>query len=484
MSRKRVIKEKAFSLFPGKEEDKTESVKMMMCVGAGLDVPTGRYKQGRDGYWYLNGGVGQLTGIVGGANTFKSTITHYLCTTLVERVSSVYPTSYTFYDTEINVSLDHLLDMIKDYEHIDEHSFSNGVWNVYDKSKLWLEDFVELLKTFVEERHGNSKELKTTTPWDDFEGNPVTISLPAAVSIDSMTLADTATSAEIRKKNKLGDRETKILSAHDSLNKSNLLAMLPRLATRGSVYMVTTAHLGTKGNYNQGPGKPKHKPDLPMLHPDELIKGVSPNFFYVTTNTWKAWAGPKLINPNTKCGEYVKDKHDKLKTGTDLKCVRLLLARSKTAGDAVSSIIISQGSGVDNELTCFYIIKDDGKRFGIGGTNTQQYPLVLLPDLLITRFTVRELVKERKDLRTALTITCELYQLSVYHRNLPPRFLISAEDLYEGVKEQGYSWDKILTNSRQYPVPDDHLHPVPHCSTMDLILCAVDKKPLRKVFKS
>ena len=67
------------------------NVKVMINLGACLDIPTGHYIQGRRGESILNGGLGFITGIVGIGNNFKSTIDRFMMLTAMARMNGSPP---------------------------------------------------------------------------------------------------------------------------------------------------------------------------------------------------------------------------------------------------------------------------------------------------------------------------------------------------------------------------------------------------------
>jgi hypothetical protein len=82
--------------------DPAPEYKVMINVGAGLDIPTGHSVLGIHGESIINGGLSLLTGVVGIGNNFKSTVMDYMMLSAMDRIACSTETSGTTYDTELN----------------------------------------------------------------------------------------------------------------------------------------------------------------------------------------------------------------------------------------------------------------------------------------------------------------------------------------------------------------------------------------------
>ena len=146
----------------------------------------------------------------------------------------------------------------------------------------------------------------------------------------------------------------------------------------------------------------------------------------------------------------------------------MAVARSKSGeSGVVIDILVSQSDGVLPHLSQFHYIKNNG-RYGLGG-NDRNYFLELLPDVNLSRTTVRTKIDENPKVRRALEITSELAQIEQYWRNIDPSILCKPKQLYEDIKKLGYNWDDILSNTRGWWTINNDTHPVPFLSTMDLL---------------
>ena len=68
-------------------------VKLLLNVGACLDVPTGFYMKGVNGQNVLVGGLGAISAVVGRGNRFKSTILHFMMLSAMDRIFQTAETS-------------------------------------------------------------------------------------------------------------------------------------------------------------------------------------------------------------------------------------------------------------------------------------------------------------------------------------------------------------------------------------------------------
>ena len=114
------------------------ALKILIPVGACLDVPTGAIVVGKMGESIINGGLGQLTGIVGPGNSFKSTILHYLMLSAADKVFEAFPTIMMTYDTENNISLERTQALASKFKSLPPEicSGENPVWTITDKSSI------------------------------------------------------------------------------------------------------------------------------------------------------------------------------------------------------------------------------------------------------------------------------------------------------------------------------------------------------------
>ncbi len=206
---------------------------------------------------------------------------------------------------------------------------------------------------------------------------------------------------------------------------------------------------------------------LKHLKNGDKIKCTTDKFTFITHNCWNCYNATPLINDGTKGPEYPKDGAVNVKLDTDLNTVLLRNLRSKSGISGMTiTLIVSQKEGVLPSLTEFHHIKETG-RYGLEGSNTN-YHLSLLPEVSLSRTTVRGKIDTMPKLRRALNITSEMCQMSYMWNTMEPGLLCTPKELYEDIKALGYDWD-VLLETRGWWTIDNDKHPVPYLSTMDLL---------------
>lgn len=437
-------------------------VKMAINVGALLDIPTGNYVKGKYNESILNGGLGPITGVVGIGNNFKSTFMHYMTLSAAACFSK---SMINTYDTEINVQKARLKSLAKGIGRFNEDIIDNGRWTITDKSIYYANEWYEEWKKYVKNKVDNAKKLTVNTPFLDKDGKTLmTMVYPTFTQVDSFSEFETEDVANIQNNNELGDSGGNTIHMRQGLSKIRFLSDIPKLVTTGNNPMLLTAHIG-----KDIPMDPRAAPvkKLQYLKNGDKIKGVTDKFMFLTYSCWQAQNATPLTNDTTKGPEYPRNPDDNMKGDTDLNIVTLSLLRNKNGPSGLMlQLLVSQQEGVLASLSEFHYIKTVD-RFGISGT-LQHYSLDLLPEVKLSRTTVRSKINSDPQLRRALTITAELCQITRLWHDLPEGLLCTPKELYEGLIAKGYDWN-ILLNTRSYWTADNDKQEVPFLSTMDLL---------------
>lgn len=464
-------------------------VKIMINLGALFDIPTGAFLEGRFGEHILNGGLGFLTGVVGIGNNFKSTIMHYQMLTAMSRMAG---STANTYDTEVNIHEWHLASMIGRIEGLcGEDVLANGRWVITDKTVYSGNEWYEILKAWLENKTKNSAKISVATPfWDRGRTGPLMMPLPTFSEIDSFTEFETDDVIDMQDKNELGESGGNTIHMRQGLAKLRLLMEAPRLNGSAYNYLLMAAHIGKESTMQQGGGGQQIPiTKLKHLKNGDKIKGTTDKFTFITNNCWHAYDAKPFINDGTKGPEYPRDSTDNLKLDTDLNIVQVRQLRSKSGPSGMAvQLIVSQTEGVLPSLTEFHHIKEQG-RYGLEG-NLQNYSLALLPDVKLSRTTVRGKIDNDEKLRRALNITSEMCQMSYLWHHLDD-VMCTPKELYDDLIAAGYDWD-VLLNTRGWWTYDNDQHPIPFLSTMDLLRMrkglyhpywlAEDKKTLKPGF--
>ena len=438
-------------------------VKVMINLGACLDIPTGVYVPGRHGEMILNGGLGFLTGVVGIGNNFKSTVMHYMFLTAMARICG---SSGNTYDTEINIHEWHLNRMVLNIpEFKGEDVLNNSRWVITDKTVYQGDEYFDVLKEFIVNKKKDFKKNTVKTPfWNREKTDNLEILIPTFSEIDSLSEFVTQDVIKMQDENSLGESGANTVSMRQGLQKNRFLMEIPALSGGSYSYVLMTAHIGSE--FNMDPRNPAPK-KLQHIPGGVKLKGVPEKFTFVMNNCWNCYNAAPLRNDTTKAPEYPRDSDDDLKGDTDLNEVTIRQLRSKSGPSGMAmKLIVSQQEGVLPSLTEFHYIKSTD-RYGIEGS-LQNYWLVLLPDVKLSRTTVRRKIDALPQLRRALNITSEMCQMNDLWHHLPPELLCTPKELYEDLITLGYDWE-VLLNTRGWWALEGTFEEIPFLSTMDLL---------------
>ena len=446
--------------------------KIGINIGATFDIPSSAIVTGSKGETIFNGGLGQITGIVGTGNNFKSTIMHYMMFAGANTINATKETGCSLYDTEVNISPERLEELSSNFKYLPEDVIfgENPFVFVTDKTQYAGDEWMNELKGILREKVKNKSNLteftglinkNTKKPTQDY--------VPSFIEIDSLSEFESAVTMDMIDKSKKDDSSNNTLFMKQGLYKTKMISELPLMANMGNNFFLVTAHVGEAGpvmdKYNQPTKKLQH-----MKSADKL-KGVSPKFFFLTTQAYMAHTASLLKNQTTKLAEFPKSKEDIMET--DLNVVKLTMLRNKTGASGFTlDIVVSQTDGVLPTLTEFLNIKNRD-RYGITGNNIS-YQIAIYPDVNLSRTTVRRKIDEDPKLRRAINIVSEMCQLEKFQNNYLTRndLKITPEELYVKIKEQGYDWD-VLLDTRGWMAIDNYSKDLPeYLNTIDLLKMA------------
>jgi len=445
------------------------SVKVLINIGAGLDIPTGVYVKGRHGEMVLLGGLGPVTAVVGRGNMFKSTAIHYMKLSAMNRIFSTIETASNTYDTETNIQEPSLERFIDRFEYLrDRDILKNGIWIITDKTVYYANKWYEDLKLFLNEKIKNIKNYTVVTPFLSRDRiTPLEIAIPTFTEVDSFSEFETEDVAEIQNNNELGDSGGNTIHMRQGLAKTRFLMDVPTLFGKSNNFMLMTAHMGTDIQMAAGPYAAPPPKILQHIKQGEKIKGVTGKFFFLMNNCWHAYKATLMINQGTKGPEYPRNAEETNSPTTDLNLISMLQMRSKFGPSGYTlDLVISQSEGVLPTLTEFHYIKTSD-RFGLGG-NDRNYFIELYPEVSLSRTTIRGKIDSDPKLCRAINIVSELCQLHQFHRGLR-EILCTPKELYEGIKAKGYDWNMILSQTRGWWCFEDQKNPLLFLSTLDLV---------------
>jgi len=447
--------------------------RILYNVGALLDIPTGKYIKGKHGENILNGGLSVLTGIVGRANRYKSTLGDYMLLSAASKVADAGFMPYiNIYDTEMTKNIERIINfshMFPQFKDIDIKK--EGICSITDKTHHSGNEWYKLLKEFLKkEKLNNKKDYTFETPIIDKDGKPIKVLFPTFGEIDSFSEFETSDIEEIQDKNELGNSGGNTIHMRLGLAKTRLMMELPGLCNGTGHYLIMMAHIGDNIEMSQGPYNTPVK-KLQHMNQGEKIKGVTDKFLFLPNIVWQTVTSSKFTNQNTKGPEYPKTRDNPDEGSQDLNIVTVKLLRNKTGPSGVTiDLIVSQTEGLLASLSEFHFLKENG-RYGLEGSNLS-YNLILYPDVKLGRTIVREAIDNDPLLRRAIKITADLLQIKSIYKDFELE-IPSLTDLYTKLDKK-YGWKKLL-ETRDYWTFNNYDHKVPFLSTLDILEMYHDK---------
>jgi hypothetical protein len=456
-------------------------VKVLINIGGTMDIPTGFYVKGHRGNRVLLGGLGALTGMTGIGNSFKSTIMHYMMLAAGDRLCSTAETSMSTYDTEINIHESHLYELTKRFDSFKNTNILNdGTWVVTDKTVYLGDEWFEKLKEYLATKKDNAAKISYVTPFMDRDKTPMRIIIPTFSEVDSFSTFQTSDVAKIQDENELGSQGGNMVHMRQGLAKLRFLTEMPALAGSANHFTLLSAHLGKETAIAAGPFAPPPTKKLQHMKQGDKIKGVTDQFFFLTNNFWQTQSvAPLTVGDfSSRTVMYPSDKEDNAKGEVDLNVVSIKLLRGKSGPSGISlDLVISQKEGLLPTLTEYNFLKNQEDEWFVG--NKQNFRLDIYPDVNLSRTTIRGKIDSDPKLCRAINITSELCQIK-YCLKEYKHLMLTPKELYDKIKEKGYDWDFILSNTRGWWTVDDDKHPSLYpISTLDLLCMATDD-PLEK----
>ena len=453
---------------------KPTSIRPMYPVGAGFDIPTGSYITGKNGSMILNGGVGGITVAAGAGNMFKTTLLIYLMLASTNNYNkSGYSAPMHTYDTEDNMifNIERLNQLAANMNFIENDPLYNeNVWSIISKSEMPAEEWLTLLHTMVNDKVKSAKlSAKNRIVYDELinriTNKPIELPILSSVAIDSLSDMESGKAMDIVKNGNIEESNTVYLN--QAMFKTKVIKDLPRLSVTASINFFITAHVGSEINMASGPYAPQPQKSLQHMKAGQKLKGVADKLYFLSTHMYYIQNVSLLINKTTKMPEFpLKGVVD---NSTDLNLMKIKPIRNKTGPSGhVIEIIVSQTEGIKPELSDFYRVKTSG--YGLIG-NLQNYALALLPDVKLSRTTVRSKLDESDTLKRAVKIQSDMLQMETFMKQYRTLFM-SPENLYNKINKLGYDWDIILNKTTDLYTPHINSFELKYLSTLDILQLA------------
>lgn len=435
------------------------------CLGSLLDIPCGRYHEGKHGDMLLNGGFSNFVGVGGRGNTFKTALTLSQSIIVLDRYEN---TSLTVYDTEITFSWDRIQDMSSRAQFDFQEAVDAGRIGLTSAAEHSGNEWWSIVRELSKDRAKNAKKEKIDTPFVNDKGDPIKAFPPNIHLLDSMSQLETDAISGIYDKNQIDDSASNTDALRGGAIKTRMVMQIPQITSQGGITLLATAHVGD--TFELDPYAPKSK-KLQFMKNGIKFKNVPEKFTFLSSICWYVSSATPLLNQSTKAAEYPLKAYKDMAGDTDLQELILMNVRNKHGQTGQTlRLIVSQTEGLLPSLSEYHYLKSRKDKFGLVGPEGIQksWRLAIYPDLLLKRTTLRDTIDEDPKLRRALEITSEMAQMQDYWPDMPAEDRIDPEDLYNRLKDMGYDWD-ILLDTRGYWTFDHYTNPVKPLSTMDLI---------------
>lgn len=447
------------------------SIRPNFNVGAGFDILTGTYHIGARGESLLNGGLSIIVSIAGPGNSFKSTIIDYLNLTVAERIAQY---QCTVYDTEGSKSYSRLNQLSLRFPKMSNITHGDELLSP-EEIKIKITSSADLLGDLYFDEILNIAEIKKTskiplltTPFVTPLGKQITMLPPTGVCIDSLSeFKITAIEENIVDKHNIGDSGNNMMFMKQGIAKKQMITQLPNVCVQSSMFFTMTAHVGDEFNLGGMFAPKQHK--LTHAKKGSKVTGTTKAFEFINTALFEIFDVSLLNNKTYNTGVlYPLLESDKDEDCTDLLKIHLVLTRNKNGPSGASlDLIVSQREGVLPHLGQFHYLKENDK-FGLSGNDTK-YALDLVPDVKLSRTTVRGIIDNNAAVRRALEVTSQMLQMRLLWAELPNNLMCTPLELYNDLKDQGYDWC-VLLNTREWWVPlENENDNLPELTTLDLL---------------
>lgn len=443
---------------------KADPLKPAMNVGCLFDIPTSgtKYHLGKHGESILNGGLSAFTSVTGRGNTFKSAIANFLALRSLDRYDQA---ALNFYDTELTMSASRLMQLSQHMDYIASVDLEGeGRLLITDKAKMYGNQWFDGLKEYAKAKIAHPKETLGTTPFMDKDGNLIKYFYGTVGIVDSLSAMEIEDMEKNFERHTVGSSDRNTEHMRNAGAKSTMVEKTPGVAASAGIYVIMTAHAGD--GIQMDPYAPQQK-KLMFLKNGLKFKKAPENITFFPNVSWFTHAASVHKHDATKGPMYPRDPKDTMKGDTDLMLVTLQALRNKSGPTGFPyDVIVSQSEGLLVQLTEFHYLKTNG-RYGLEG-NDKTFQLALLPEVNLTRTTIRSKCEDDARLRRGFEITSEMCQISLMWHDLADDLKCTPKELYDDLKAKGYDWD-VLLNTRGYWVFEETKHPLNFLSTMDLL---------------
>ena len=407
-------------------------------TGTMYDLMCGKYEQGMNGQYMLNGGFGNfIQAFHGRGNTFKSTLMNSLVMGLIRSYDDVVCFDI---DTENSKERERVTHMREDMGGINvdgRYVLKSGPeWTV---EKTW-----EFIKEVCNERKENIKALKIDTPFIGYGTPSAKTLLPTVIVIDSWSEMQSAKMREFLKDKGFDDEKFRTLYMEEGNKKTLLAGMLNKYTAQYGVIVVCTARTGEARSMDN---KPIRK-ELTHQKQGDKLKDVGAKFTTLT-HMLTSIESCRLCLDNNKEPKFPRG----ITSPKDLQELYVTGGRNKmNSSGLVVPFVVSQTYGLLNNASNLNFLMMHGHRNDIPGLQVSgrgTYNSSWYPELKFTRKTARDVMANDYKLARAIELVArfQYIRLSWNLTGLPEAFLMTPEQVFDKLMESSIEMNDVLEST-------------------------------------
>lgn len=317
--------------------------------------------------------------------------------------------------------------------------------------------FYDIVLQLIEERSTHRDDYLVESPFvDSRTGKRQLCWIPLYLMVDSVTYMRVDEAMKLMRDGKLKEGSVNRVFMVAGQRKGLLLEELNYYASQYGIVIIGTSHIGSN-NMMDGGGMPGQAPSKEFVHskPGEKTKGSSNAFERLSCPMLNVTGVNRSMNSTktevryglTGFKEPLEDQNE-----VDIRVIR---GKTNIAGITVP-YIVSQASGLLRDATNYHFLKDRQKKYGMTGNDITQR-MDLLPEVAITRNTVRGQALSSYEFRRALEITAQLAYVQSYWNltQVPFDMFLTPKAIYEAFNQSTTTSIKDLLNTRGYWTYED-----------------------------
>lgn len=409
-----------------------------------FDVATGSYLPGiNENSFCLNGGLAPLTAVIGGEQTYKSSIAG----SFLSRVLKIYKDSYgIYYDSEYAIPNEERVISMSD--EIDGHEIGNRLV-LKDKNNYDMDGIFNLLRELSLERETHKKDLLVETPFLNPKTNKSYLMMvPCIVLIDSLSLMQSVKELDMYNEHDISSKEQNMLSMNDGKLKSQFVKQLPLLSHKGSIHIILTAHITNKVQLSMFD---KSKKDLQFMKHNDTTRGTGKQF-RALVNTLLETRSLKVLQDSNKGPKYPFGNS----SNVELSEIDAVMCRNKNnESGGIVPLISSQKFGIQADLGYYHYLTHKLNTNSGLDYNSRNSRSLLKPDVTMMRTNVREKLNNDYELARSIEILGQIcYIKNWWNIRYTPEFQnlneLTMEDLCTKLIENKKLPISEILNSRGY----------------------------------